>query len=199
MEDRNRPILPTAEQLEAILSRKRHRVSFGQIMKNVFYVLFGIVAVGVLLACLVFPVFKVYGDAMAPTVREGEIVVALKGQNYDCGDMVALNYNNKPLVKRVIAKEGQKVMMDDAGNVYVDDMLLEEPYLSEKALGDATVDFPYTVPGYKYFVLGDNRAGSMDSRNAAIGGIDSEQIVGRIVFRLWPLNRFGVLEDETKE
>ena len=135
---------------------------------------------------------------MTPTISEGEIVVALKGSSFMSGDVVALWYNNKLLVKRVIAGPGEWVDSDEDGNVYVDGELLDEPYVTEKALGDCNLDLPYQVGDERYFVMGDHRSTSQDSRNTAVGCIAEEQIVGRIVFRVWPFDKIGKIEREQR-
>ena len=137
------------------------------------------------------PVLQIYGSSMSPTVEEGEIVVSLKGPELRQGEIIAFYYNNKILVKRIIAGPGQWVDMDEDGSVRVDGELLAEPYLSEKALGQCDIDFPYQVPDERWFVMGDHRATSVDSRTTAIGCVAEEQIVGRIVFRVWPFRALG--------
>lgn len=149
-----------------------------------------------LVATIFLPVLRIYGTSMSPTVNEGEIVVSLKGAEFEKSDIVALYYGNKLLVKRYIAGPGQWVDIDLDGNVYVDGELLDEPYLEDgaKAFGDTTITLPYQVPDGRYFVLGDNRATSQDSRSTTVGCIAEEQIVGKIVFRVWPLNEFGKIQ-----
>mgnify|MGYP002340511562 CR=1 FL=1 len=144
-----------------------------------------------LVATLWMPVLQIYGSSMSPTVEEGEIVVSLKGPELRQGEIIAFYYNNKILVKRIIAGPGQWVDMDEDGSVRVDGELLAEPYLSEKALGQCDIDFPYQVPDERWFVMGDHRATSVDSRTTAIGCVAEEQIVGRIVFRVWPFRALG--------
>lgn len=185
---------PTLKQLEAELKRENYRRRYGRTMRGTIYILIVAAAVTVLLATLLFPVLRIYGSSMSPTVKEGEVVAAVKGSAFRQGDIVALYYGNKLLVKRYIAGPGQWVDIDKDGSVYVDNVQIDEPYLEEKALGDCSITLPYQVPDGRYFVMGDNRSVSQDSRSAAVGCIADEQIVGKIVFRVWPLDRFGRVE-----
>ena len=150
--------------------------------------------VAVLVATIWMPVLQIYGASMTPTLNEGDIVVSVKGSDFEPGDLVAFYLGNKILVKRCIAGPGQWVDIDEEGNVYVDGNLLGEPYLTEKSLGDCDIDLPYQVPDNRYFCMGDHRSASVDSRHTNIGCIADEQIVGKIVFRIWPIADFGALK-----
>jgi signal peptidase I len=145
----------------------------------------------VLIAVLLLPILRIYGQSMNSTLVSGELVVSVKGASFKTGDIIAFYYNNNILVKRVIANSGDWVDIDLDGNVYVNQQQIDEPYLNEKAFGEPTIDFPYQVPDERVFVLGDNRSVSIDSRHTAIGCVTSEQIVGKIIFRVWPLDRIG--------
>ena len=184
---------PTLEQLENEFEREKYKGRYGKTLRSTIYILIIVAAIAVLLATLFFPVFRIYGTSMSPTVNEGELVVALKGSEFECGDVVVLSYNNRLLVKRVIAGPGEWVDIDLDGNVYVNDKLIDEPYLREKAFGDCTLELPYQVPENRYFVLGDNRATSQDSRNMIVGCIADEQIIGKAILRIWPLSEIGKL------
>ena len=183
--------LPTPEQVAAERARLRYRRRYRGTLRGTLSVLVVAAAAAILVATLWMPVLQIYGSSMTPTVEEGEIVVSLKSSEFRQGEIVAFYYNNKILVKRIIAGPGQWVDMEEDGGVRVDGEPLSEPYLTEKALGQCDIDFPYQVPDGRWFVMGDHRATSVDSRTAAIGCVAEEQIVGRIVFRVWPLSAFG--------
>lgn len=186
--------LPTAAQLEAELRRERDRRRSGGVLRSAVYTLVVVAAVSILVATLWLPVLRICGGSMAPTLQNGEILLAVKNAELEPGDIAAFYYNNKILVKRVIGRPGDWINLDAAGNVWVNDALLEEPYLTEKALGDCNIDLPCQVPGSRLFVLGDCRSTSVDSRNTTVGCVAQEQILGRVVFRIWPLDRFGPVD-----
>ncbi|MGM9550201.1 MAG: signal peptidase I [Faecousia sp.] len=162
-------------------------------LRSTVYALVVVAAVAVLVATIWMPVLQIYGTSMTPTLSEGEIVLSLKGTEFDSGDLIAFYLGNKVLVKRCIASPGQWVDIDADGNIYVNGELLDEPYLTEKALGECDLTLPYQVPEGRWFCVGDHRATSLDSRHSAVGCVSEEQIVGKIVFRVWPLSRFGAL------
>ena len=183
--------MPTAEQVEQELNRVKDQKRFSRTVRNTIYGLITVAAIAVLVAVLLLPVLRIYGTSMTPTLEEGDIVLSVKGSRFDTGDVVAFYYNNKILVKRVIAHSGDWVDIDDDGNVMVNGKLIDEPYVSEKALGDCDIALPYQVPESRVFVMGDHRSTSVDSRNRAIGCVSEEQIVGKIIFRVWPLKGLG--------
>jgi signal peptidase I len=182
---------PSAEQLEAELNRVRYRSSYRTVLKSTIYTLITVAAIAVLVATLWLPVLQTYGSSMTPTLQNGEIIFSLKSAEMNRGEIIAFYYNNKILVKRVIAGPGDWVDLKQDGTVYVNGELLSEPYIAEKSFGESDITYPYQVPDGKIFVMGDHRATSVDSRHTAVGCVAEEQIVGKIIFRIWPLAGFG--------
>lgn len=186
--------VPTTQQLERELGRVRYRSRYRSVLRSTVYTLITVAAVAVLVATLWLPVLQTYGSSMTPTLKDGEIILSMKTSDFEPGDIVAFYYNNKILVKRVICSAGDWIDIDEDGTVYVNGTLLDEPYLTQKALGDCNIELPYQVPDGRVFVMGDHRSTSVDSRNTAVGCVAQEQIVGRIIFRVWPFSRFGSVE-----
>lgn len=185
---------PTVEQLEAEIKRVNHKKRYRTVLKSTVYTLITVAAIAVLVATLWLPVLQIYGSSMYPTLQDGEIIFSVKTAEFEPGDIVAFYFNNKILIKRVIAGPGDWVNMAEDGTVSVNGEVLEEPYLTETAYGDTDIELPYQVPDGKIFVMGDHRATSVDSRNTAVGCVAQEQVVGKILFRVWPLNQMGVVE-----
>lgn len=185
--------LPTAEQLDMERRRLRYKRRYNRTLRSTVAILIVVAALAVLAATLWMPVLRVYGSSMAPTLHNGEILVSVKTKDFSSGDIIAFYHGNKLLIKRYIAGSADYVNIDEDGAVSVNGTRLDEPYLAEKAYGEADIEFPYQVPDQRYFVMGDNRSVSIDSRSSIVGCIAGDQIVGKVVFRVWPLSAFGPL------
>ena len=186
--------VPSLSQIEAELQKENHKHTFGRVMRSTIYTLLIVAAAAVLVAVIFLPVLQITGTSMTETLWNGDIVVALSGSDYKTGEVVAFYYNNNILVKRVIAVAGDWVDIDKDCNVYVNNVLLDEPYVTEKSLGICDITLPYQVPEGRIFVLGDHRATSVDSRSSTIGSISEEYLVGKILFRVWPLTDIGMVK-----
>ena len=184
---------PSVEDLEAELKRERYKRRYHSVFRSTVYTLITVAAIAVLVATLWMPVLQIYGSSMSPTLQDGEIIFTVKTSDFKPGDIAAFYYNNKILVKRIICGPGDWINIDEDGTVYVNDIRLEEPYLTEKALGECNIELPYQVPDGRYFVMGDHRSTSVDSRSTAVGCVAGEQIVGKIIFRIWPLDRMETI------
>ena len=185
---------PTAKEYEQELKRLQYNKEYKKTLKNVISTLVVVAAISVLLATFFFPFLQVIGTSMEPNLYNGDILVSIKSDDVKQGDIIAFYYNNKVLLKRVIAKAGQVVDILDDGTVLVDGIAIEEPYLNEKSFGNGDIEYPYQVPDGRVFVLGDHRSTSMDSRNSSIGCIADEYIVGKVIYRIWPLNKLGTIK-----
>ena len=175
----------TSKEIEEELKRTIYNTSYVNVLKSTFYALIIIVAISVLIATFFMPVFQISGDSMAPLYDSGDFVVSIKTKKLKQGDVIAFYHGNKILVKRVIAGSGQWVVIDKKGNVLVDGKKVEESYVDDKQLGDVDIKFPYQVPGESWFVLSDDREEIIDSRNSEIGCINNEDIIGKIIFKIW--------------
>lgn len=182
---------PSVKVIEKELKRVRYRSRYRTVLKSTLYTLITVAAIAVLVATLWLPVLQIYGSSMTPTLKDGQIIVSVKTAQFEPGDIVAFYYNNKILVKRVIAKQGDWIDIKEDGTVYVNEVLLNEPYVEELALGETNIELPYQVPDGRLFVMGDHRSTSVDSRNTAMGCVAEEQIVGKIVFRFYPFDEMG--------
>ena len=183
--------LPRAADLEALVNRIRYEKRFRSSIINTLMTLVVVAAAAILIAILVLPILRIYGQSMSETLDNGDIVVSVKTADLETGDIVAFYYNNTILVKRVIGQSGDWIDIAKDGTVSVNQQELEEPYLDKKAYGEINIKLPYQVPEGRTFVMGDNREISIDSRTMMIGCISEEQIVGKIIYRVWPLNKIG--------
>lgn len=183
--------IPTTEQLETEIKRVRYNQRYHSVLRSTVYTLITVAAISILVATLWLPVLQIFGNSMTPTLQNGEIIFSVKTDNFEQGDIIAFYYNNKILIKRVICGPGDWFNMDPDGTVYVNTVKIDEPYVLEPAYGDTNIQLPFQVPDGKIFVLGDHRSTSVDSRNTAVGCVAEEQVVGKIVFRIWPLDRIG--------
>ncbi|MDO4519847.1 MAG: signal peptidase I [Eubacteriales bacterium] len=186
----------TEEQTQSLKEIKKKPTSRKKTLKafiETIRLLINVAAIAVLIAVLLIPVLRIYGNSMTPTLTEGDLIISIKGANFERGDIIAFYYNNKVLVKRVIAFPGEWVDISENGEVSINGELQAEPYVQNQALGTCDIKLPYQVPEDRYFVMGDKRAVSIDSRSSSIGCIAKEQIVGKIVFRIWPFKDFGIV------
>ena len=177
------------EQIETELKKEKYKSKYFNILSSTIYGLIIVAALAAIIATLIMPVFQISGKSMAPELDNGDLVISIKTKKLNSGDIIAFYHGNKILVKRVIASAGEWVAIDKDGKVYIDGKLLEEPYIDESVLGDCDIKFPYQVPAESWFVLGDNRTIFTDSRNSEIGSIKNEDIIGKILFKLWDANK----------
>lgn len=185
--------VPSLKEIQSERKRIRKKDYYRQALRGTVSVLVVVAAVAVLIATLLLPILQISGDSMSPTLEHDEIVVLLKTKKFNRGDLIGFYYQGKILLKRVIALPEDEVAIDAEGKVYVNGELLDEPYVVDKGLGDCDLEFPYTVPGTSYFVMGDRRSNSVDSRNSAVGSIPREDIIGKVFIRVWPFSRFGFI------
>lgn len=186
-------IRPSVEELEQELKREEQRSKNRKILRNSLYLFLIVAAVTVLTSTKVLPILRIYGASMSPTLQSGEIIVALKTKEVQRKDIVAFYYNNKIMVKRVIAVQGEWIDIDESGVVKVNGEVIDEPYVKEMPGGECDIELPYQVPQGKVFVMGDHRLVSVDSRSASMGAISNNQILGKLILRLWPLGKIGML------
>lgn len=183
--------VPSLTEIQGERKRIRRGIYYRQALRGTVSVLLVVAAVAVLITTLFLPILQISGDSMSPTLEHDEVVVLLKTKNFGRGDLIGFYYQGKILLKRVIALPEDEVAIDGDGNVYINGELLEEPYVTEKGLGDCDLEFPYKVPGTSYFVMGDRRSNSVDSRNSVIGAISRDDIIGKVFIRAWPISKLG--------
>lgn len=188
-----RVAIPSTDELRAELRRSSTKSRVRNVSRNALFAIIAVAAIAVLISMLFMPVLRIFGNSMTPTLKEGTIAVAMKNASLEEGDIVAFYYNNKVLVKRVIATPGSWVDITDEGVVSVDGRELDEPYVNELALGECDIDLPYQVPDNRYFVMGDHRSTSVDSRSTTLGCISNDQLVGKVLATVWPLNEVGLV------
>ena len=184
-EDENNSELPPVEQVAAERTKLDNKAKFRRILKSTVSALLVVAAAAVLISMLFLPVIQVSGDSMKPTLSNGDIILLVKSKRFSTGELCCVSCQNKLLLKRVIGLPGDNIDIDENGNVYLNGKLLDEPYVTNKALGECDIDLPYTVPEGKLFVMGDQRETSVDSRSTAVGCVDYDQMVGRYLFRIW--------------
>ncbi|MCD8022016.1 MAG: signal peptidase I [Lachnospiraceae bacterium] len=185
--------IPSEEDIAAERERLQYQKRFRHTLRTTIYAMVVVAAVAVLLATMFLPVLQVSGTSMEPTLSDGDIILLVKNGKFETGDLVGFYYQNKLLLKRVIGGPGDIIDIDDDGNVTVNGELLDEPYVTDKSLGETDITYPYQVPESRYFVMGDNRATSIDSRSSAIGCIEADQIVGKVIIRVWPFYRISLI------
>ena len=178
--------LPTIKQVETERKRYRRQKAYNKALSGTIYVLTIVAAVAVLIATLVLPVLQIEGTSMEPTLVNGDVVLLTKTTSFDRGELCGFSWNNKLLIKRVIGIPGDWIEIDTDGTVYLNGEKLNEPYAEQLSVGECDLEFPFQVPQEQYFVLGDMRESSIDSRNTLIGCVAKDQIVGKVFFRIWP-------------
>ena len=189
-----RPDIPTTEQFERELRRLRYKASFRKNLKSTVSSLIVVAAAAVIISTMIMPVLRVTGTSMTPTLQNDEVLICSKLSGVERGDIVAFYYNNKVLLKRVIGVAGDVINIDEEGRVFLNDEELDEPYISEKSLGECDIELPYQVPENRIFVMGDHRAVSVDSRSTSVGCVAEENIIGVVIIRVLPFNSFGFIE-----
>ena len=182
--------IPKLEALKKELSRERYKRRFRRVLRSTVDALIVVAAVAALIATLVLPVLQIAGTSMEPSLNDGDIVLLAKSDKLETGDLCAFYYSNKILIKRVIAVPGDYIWIEPDGTVFLNGRELDEPYVQEKALGECDVEFPYQVPENAFFMMGDHRETSIDSRSSVIGCIAADHVIGKILCKFWPLSEF---------
>ncbi len=181
--------MPSREQIEAEMHKIKYKKRFTSTLFSTVSILIVVAAVAVLVSTLFFPVVQVSGNSMEPTLKNGDILVLLKSDKISYGDMCCVSWQNKTLLKRVIGLPGDTIEINEQGDVYLNSEKLDEPYVEIKSLGNCEIEFPYQVPDNKYFILGDQREASIDSRSSTIGCVGKDQVIGRVIVKIWPIKK----------
>ena len=190
MKDRKKLQVPSIEVLQMELEREKYKMRFRRILRSTVNALIVVAAIAAIVATLILPVLEIAGTSMEPSLNDGDIVLLMKTEKLESGDLCAFYFSNKILIKRVIGVPGDYLWIDKEGTVFLNNEELQEPYVSEKALGECDIEFPYQVTENNYFLMGDHRETSIDSRSSVIGGIAEDQIIGKIICKIWPLSEF---------
>lgn len=185
---------PTVQQIETAISKEKYSQKYKKVLKSTCASLIVVAAIAVLIATLALPVLQIQGSSMEPTLNDEEIVVLLKTSKLERGQLCCFSYQNKLLIKRVIGIPGDSITINEEGYVFVNGVELEEPYILDRALGECDITFPVNIGDNHYFILGDHRSTSIDSRSSVVGLVNSEQIVGKIFYRIWPFNNMGFIQ-----
>ena len=193
MKKDNEITLPTTSEIEELYKKAKYRKLFTEKIRSTVFMLIVVAAFAILVAMLYLPTLRIYGKSMKGMLDSGDVVLTVKSNHFRTGDIVAFYYNNNILVKRVIAESGDWVNITKDGTVYVNSKKIKEPYIEHKSYSETNIKFPYQVPENRIFVLGENRSVSIDSRNTSVGTVSDEQLVGKLIFRIWPLSDIGTL------
>ena len=190
----NKKISLTSKMIEEELKRENYKLKYIKLLKSTFSTLIVIVAISIIISTFVVSVLEVSGSSMSPTLNQGQTIIAFKSKNIKKNDIIAFYQGNKILVKRVVALEGDFVNIDDDGTVYINGNIIDEAYIDNKSLGNSNINYPYQVPSNHYFVLGDKRDTSLDSRNTEVGAVSKKDVFGKVTLRIWPLNKMGIIK-----
>lgn len=184
----------TSKIVEEELKRVNYKLKYIKLLKNTIFILIVVAAISTIIASFLLSVLEINGSSMYPTLKEGQIIIAYKNKNIEKNDVIAFYQGNKILVKRVIAKQGDFVSITDKGDVFVNGKIIKEPYINQKSIGNSDIEYPYQVPDGHYFVLGDKRDTSIDSRNSVIGTISKKDVLGKAIVSIWPINKMGIVK-----